>query len=1379
LLSTFTVIDLGDTGSGSGLQGDLRYAINTANSNADPSNQIAFRTGLTGTITLTQSKLVVTKPLEIDGPGADRLTVSGNHHSGVFDIEAPAGQTVTLSDLTVADGTGAGRDQFGVTAGGGLFNEAATLVLDRTTFARNTVPFRLADAGGGGAVFNAHGVVTMNNNTITNNQAGLAPGVAIRNLGTLALHHATVSANPGGSSGTIANDGMMTLDQCVIADNGSDIANTGTLTMTACTVSGNTAFTGGGLDNAGSATVVNNTFRNNSSTLSGGAIAQSLGEMTVSGSTIADNTAGSTGGGIAVTGGHLGLTNSTLSGNAGQAGGGIYYAQTGSAIPVLEVTSSTITLNRTTGSFNLGGGLEINVSSGPARALIRNAIIAGNQAALRGPDVDGPVLSLGYNLVGQTDGSTGWVGTDLQGTSGQPLDPGLGPLQDNGGPTLTHALLVGSPALHAGDPAVLLSRDQRGSVRAGSFGTPTDIGAFAAEPATQFRLTAPANFAAGKPFALTVVALDPWGNVASTYTGTVHFNSTDPAAQLPGDTTFAGDDAGTQTFTAVLRTPSQRTVQVVDTAMGSAVSGSATVHLLSTPLAYDVRADPAGLVVGDFNGDGIPDIVSANKDGSVSVLLGNGDGTFRPGGSFAAGDNPFGGVVAGDFRHRGILDLAVVRYREFGGTSGLSILLGNGDGTFQAPVFYLSGINLVWVAEGDFRHSGNLDLAVTTVSGVQVLFGNGDGTFRVGSSYPEGDRPNIIVATDLTGDGNLDLVVNNAGANTVTVLRGNGDGTFRPGGSFAAGPEPGYFQVADLRGNGIPDIVVINEDAGTVSVLLGNGDGTFRAPVSYAGQGLVIGDFTGNGILDIVAGDEVWLGNGDGTFRPGSSFRSAHAILFAAVDLTGDGILDLVGLYGGKVAVVPGYGDGTFQSLTSFVAQGFPVAEAVGDFTGSGVQDLVVADEIPGGLQNGIIRVLLGNGDGTFRPGQTLDTGFAPDSIAVGSFRGNGILDLAVALDSGTPTVEIFLGNGDGTFQPGVRYDAGVTSWSVAVGDFTGSGILDLVVANYSDNDISVLLGNGDGTFQAPRNYPVGGHARSVAVGDFTGSGILDLAVANGDPSNSVSVLLGNGDGTFQPARNYPVGRDPHSVALGDFQGNGILDLAVANYDSRTVSVLLGNGDGTFRNIGTYRAEGGARSVAVVDFYGDGIPDIAVAGLTGTRVLRGNGDGTFQVTGVSYVTGFSLAVVAGDFHGDGLPDLAVSNQGGLSSDPGVDDVVLLLNEGRGASDQLPPRQERSPGTHPRRRIDRASASLRAQELMTAAPRAAAVPPPAATARLFDDSRPFLSRDAESLWASAVRPAARGPAPTQLALVVARPRANRAAPWLIDHLFGEPDGDWLW
>ena len=304
----------------------------------------------------------------------------------------------------------------------------------------------------------------------------------------------------------------------------------------------------------------------------GGAIANVLGDLTVTGSTLADNNGGLYGGAILAFDGQVSVTNSTISGNVVQRqGGGICYSG-----GLLEVTSCTVAFNVTTETFTppeWGGG---GIYSDAGRALIRNTIVADNAAAQNGQDVLGPVLSLGYNLVGQTEFSSGWVATDLPGNAEAPLDPVLGPLQDNGGPTPTHALLVGSPALHAGDPAVLMSLDQRGSVRAGFLGTPTDIGAFEAEPATQFRLVAPAGVLAGQPFALTVVALDQWGNVASTYTGTVHFSSTDLAAQLPDDTTFSGDDAGTHTVSVTLQTPGLQEIEVLDTA---APFGSGTVTI--------------------------------------------------------------------------------------------------------------------------------------------------------------------------------------------------------------------------------------------------------------------------------------------------------------------------------------------------------------------------------------------------------------------------------------------------------------------------------------------------------------------------------------------------------------------------------------------------------------------------------------------------------------------------------------------------------------------------------------------------------------------------------------------------------------------------------
>src|SRR5258707_853361 len=128
---------------------------------------------------------------------------------------------------------------------------------------------------------------------------------------------------------------------------------------------------------------------------------------------------------------------------------------------------------------------------------------------------------------------------------------------------------------------------------------------------------------------------------------------------------------------------------------------------------------------------------------------------------------------------------------------------------------------------------------------------------------------------------------------------------------------------------------------------------------------------------------------------------------------------------------------------------------------------------------------------------------------------------------------------------------------SVAMGDFNGDGVPDLATANWGSNDVSVFLGNGDGSFQTARGFGADTSPSSVALGDFNGDGVPDLAVAN-NSSNDVSVLLGNGDGSFQPARNFGAGSGPNFVAVGNFNGDAVLDLIVANHSNSDVSVLLG-----------------------------------------------------------------------------------------------------------------------------------------------------------------------------------------------------------------------------
>ena len=357
-------------------------------------------------------------------------------------------------------------------------------------------------------------------------------------------------------------------------------------------------------------------------------------------------------------------------------------------------------------------------------------------------------------------------------------------------------------------------------------------------------------------------------------------------------------------------------------------------------------------------------------------------------------------------------------------------------------------------------------------------------------------------------------------------------------------------------------------------------------------------------------------------------------------------------------------------TTSGFSAGALPAAVAVGDFNGDGKLDMAVANPGPSS-QN--VSILLGKGDGTFQAAVNYSLGSGspePAALAVGDFNGDGKLDLAVA-DTGSNTISVLLGNGDGTFRPPIKYVSGSEPASIAVGDFNGDGKLDLAVANVSSNSVTVLLGNGDGTFQNAITvyYSAGSTPFSVAAGDFNRDGRLDLAVAN-TGSNNISVLLGNGDGTFKPAINYLAGSTPASIAVGDLNGDGKLDLAVANAGSNNVSVLLGNGDGTFKPVINYAAGSGPGSVAVGDFNGDGKLDLVVAnsaangGTPSVGLLLGHGDGTFQ-TAVDYTAGVQPQWLAvGDFNRDGRLDIAVADAANGSSS------VFVLSASATFADQL-------------------------------------------------------------------------------------------------------------
>jgi hypothetical protein len=407
------------------------------------------------------------------------------------------------------------------------------------------------------------------------------------------------------------------------------------------------------------------------------------------------------------------------------------------------------------------------------------------------------------------------------------------------------------------------------------------------------------------------------------------------------------------------------------------------------------------------------------------------------------------GVVAADTQAP--LFLPGVPYYS-GGFYAMSVAIAdvNGDGKLDALV-----------ATSPCYYRGNCG----GPGSVGVLLGNGDGTLQTAVTYPSGGNGLVSAAVaDVNGDGKPDLIVVNSCAtdnctrSSVGVLLGNGDGTFQAavtydsGGSYASS-----VAVADVNGDGKPDLLVAHWGNvgngsfpnGTVGVLLGNGDGTFQAAVTYDSGGVfpsvAVADVNGDGKPDLVVANScvsgcdypgpstvgVLLGNGDGTFQGATVYGSG-------------------GYYGGFIQV----------------------SIAIADVNGDGKPDLVVTNECtaPNNCVSGSVGVLLGNGDGSFQPAVAYDSGgVGADSVAVADVNGDGRADLLVAnyctsLGNGNCSnvegaVGVLLGNGDGTFQPALTYDSGgAIAISLAVGDMNGDGRRDLVVANLSGDSVGVML---------------------------------------------------------------------------------------------------------------------------------------------------------------------------------------------------------------------------------------------------------------------------------------------------------------------------------
>ena len=731
-------------------------------------------------------------------------------------------------------------------------------------------------------------------------------------------------------------------------------------------------------------------------------------------------------------------------------------------------------------------------------------------------------------------------------------------------------------------------------------------------------------------------------------------------AHYSGDSTYLGSDAAAVAATVVAGVSLGFRRPVDDPAGASPVSGAA----------------------GDFNGDGKTDLAVA-KSGGISVLIGNGNGSFQAPVNYIVG-NPIA-IAVGDFNGDGKPDIAVANNYGF----DLSVLLGNGDGTFQAAVNYGASGYTYHLVVGDFNRDGVLDIA-TVRSGINVYLGNGDGTFRTPVAYAANGTAYSLALADINGDGAPDLVVGTSSG--ACTLAGDGSGAF-PGTCqtiYSSGNNYCRVVSADFNGDGKADVGIVF--SGSVAILPGNGNGSFQAPVSYPvsynSQYLAIGDFNGDGFSDLVTSTsysntvQFLFGNGDGSFQPAVaspvlSTSSTNLGGLTVGEFSTDGVTDVAiadsynsvlhVLLGGAVpdlAVALSHGGGLTQGQTG--ASYAITVSNVGDLAGYGAVGVTAS------LPNGLTTTAIG-GNGWTCNLASLACVRSDSAPSGGIYPPIKItVNVAVAASGSVTAVAVVSGGGDVSpannmisdttpirLQTSVNLTAtpnpATLGSTVTLTATVTAGATGKVMFYDGVTVLGVATLSGTQATLATKLLPSGVRSlRARYAGDSTYGPGASAAV-----NQTVNALTANGAGS---TASYKAGQAPQAIVVGDFNRDGKLDLVTTYSGSGSasggVTVLLGNSAGGFGAASSYPASGcnSPSNLITGDFNGDGRPDVLLSdGSTGLYLLLGNVDGSFQ--SALKTNGVYFKLVAADFDGDGNLDVGALNGSNLP--------VVLLGNGDG------------------------------------------------------------------------------------------------------------------
>ena len=607
-------------------------------------------------------------------------------------------------------------------------------------------------------------------------------------------------------------------------------------------------------------------------------------------------------------------------------------------------------------------------------------------------------------------------------------------------------------------------------------------------------------------------------------------------------------------------------------------------------ITYSTGIDsaPSSIVAGDLNNDGRVDVVVANKGtNDLAVFLAFDYVSFTTHIIDVPGVIPAPYFVStADFNNDHLVDIAVVN----SWSETLGIFLGYGNGTFSDQITYSTGSSSkpISLAVGDFNNDNYLDLVVANSNGgtISVFLGYGNGSFQAPRAYSTGNstKPYSVAVADFNRDRQLDIVVSVAGEvsqHHIWVFFGTGNGSFRGKKVYSMSNQskPIWVAVDDLNKDAIPDIVVANYLAGNICILFGHGNGSFGRVLKLStGEdsrplSVALGDINRDSNIDIVVADYysssifLFFGNGNGSFSsPKISSADSNSDLQAVIlsDINNDTVLDILlcdyNVLNSSIGILYGFGDGNF-TLPKIYPTGlnsWPYMIATGDFNDDGRVDLAINY-----LNQDRIGVFIQAGNEPFGSSSLLSTDdqSQPESIVLGNFNNDHRLDIAVA-NTANGNIGIFIGHGNGEFADQVTYFIGDNSLpsAIAVSHFNNDDHLDIAVVSTASDAVVILFGDGNGRFGKMTTYSTGIRSMPVAIvaRDLNKDEHSDVVVANRG-SNEVLIFLGTNNGLFEEARRYSIGYDtrPQSVAVGDINGDDMLDIVVANYGSGHIEVLL------------------------------------------------------------------------------------------------------------------------------------------------------------------------------------------------------------------------------